>query len=291
MTFNIWQSGANVENGLWKIAKHISIVDPDVVTLQEVSNITVISDLEYLLGRQWKGVVPNKEYPDVGILTKHSIHLHSFAYTNWTMGLRISLTSGHFINIWTAHLQYRAYGPYAAFNKLVTKMDQIMAGEKPSFGDGRWHNMMEVYENPTMRRWLQKCDSIPFIFTGDFNCPSHLDWTLNQTGVHGGWSVEWPATKILEQLGFIDSYRYLYPNPSTHPGNSWSTVNKFNAEWDYTIPEPQDRIDFIYFKGPVKPIRSFLYKGNEPLMRIPYHMQNDYPSDHYALISDFQIFK
>ena len=34
MTFNIWQSGANVENGQQKIAKHILMVNPDVVALQ-----------------------------------------------------------------------------------------------------------------------------------------------------------------------------------------------------------------------------------------------------------------
>ena len=34
MTFNIWNSGANVEDGLYKIAKHIRIIDPDIVALQ-----------------------------------------------------------------------------------------------------------------------------------------------------------------------------------------------------------------------------------------------------------------
>uniref|UniRef100_A0A0M3I047 Endo/exonuclease/phosphatase domain-containing protein n=1 Tax=Ascaris lumbricoides TaxID=6252 RepID=A0A0M3I047_ASCLU len=35
MTFNTWQSGKNVENGLFKVAKHISYVYPDIVALQK----------------------------------------------------------------------------------------------------------------------------------------------------------------------------------------------------------------------------------------------------------------
>jgi len=34
MTFNLWVSGANVKDGLGKIAKHINKVNPDIVALQ-----------------------------------------------------------------------------------------------------------------------------------------------------------------------------------------------------------------------------------------------------------------
>lgn len=34
MTFNIWNSGSHVEEGLRKVAKHILLIDPDVVALQ-----------------------------------------------------------------------------------------------------------------------------------------------------------------------------------------------------------------------------------------------------------------
>jgi len=36
MTFNIWVSGANVHNGMDKIASQILYVDPDIVALQVV---------------------------------------------------------------------------------------------------------------------------------------------------------------------------------------------------------------------------------------------------------------
>ncbi|KIH53254.1 hypothetical protein ANCDUO_16624 [Ancylostoma duodenale] len=65
-------------------------------------------------------------------------------------------------------------------------------------------------------------------------------------------------------------------------------------DWEFQIPEPQDRIDFIFFKGGVSPdsgnifpVESFLYSGAEPLKPIPDHIYNDYPSDHFALITEF----
>ena len=50
MTFNIWNSGANVEDGLYKIAKHIRIIDPDIVALQVSIILTFL--LIYLLSYQ-----------------------------------------------------------------------------------------------------------------------------------------------------------------------------------------------------------------------------------------------
>lgn len=73
-------------------------------------------------------------------------------------------------------------------------------------------------------------------------------------------------------------------------GNSWSTVNKSPSEWGYTIPEPQSRIDFIFYKSTTISVNNaYMYAGTEPLVPMPNHYHNDYPSDHYAMISDFKI--
>lgn len=77
-------------------------------------------------------------------------------------------------------------------------------------------------------------------------------------------------------MGLIDSFRELHPNVTEVPGGkqdslhdpttqfttscsvisqagvsgcTWSTVNKFLPDWEFNIPEPQDRIDFILYKG------------------------------------------
>lgn len=72
------------------------------------------------------------------------------------------------------------------------------------------------------------------------------------------------------------------------PGNSWSLVQKYNLEYNWTILEPQDRIDFIFFKGQNLRVKdSYLYSGDQPAKSMPDHKENDFPSDHYALVSDF----
>ena len=75
-------------------------------------------------------------------------------------------------------------------------------------------------------------------------------------------------------------------------GYTWSTVQKSSGpEWEWSIPEPQDRLDFIFYKGSkwLKPIKSYTYAGTEPLTPIPNQWENDYPSDHYAVLTDFKV--
>lgn len=48
---------------------------------------------------------------------------------NDMLGTHIQLDNGLIISFWALHLDYQSYGPYAAYNKLVTTKEQIMAGE------------------------------------------------------------------------------------------------------------------------------------------------------------------
>lgn len=41
MTMNIWNSGAHVKDGLHKVAKHIQLLDPDIVALQVLTWVFV----------------------------------------------------------------------------------------------------------------------------------------------------------------------------------------------------------------------------------------------------------
>ncbi|WKY13258.1 hypothetical protein Q1695_004238 [Nippostrongylus brasiliensis] len=292
MTFNIWNSGSHVESGLYKVAKHILIVNPDVVALQEVQRRDVLPTLLQFLGQNWTGLACDDNYPDVAILTRHRLDEETLTTTNRSIGARIEVDTGHFISFWSAHLDYKSFGPYAANNKMVTSVDQILAGEKPLSRAGREQNMLEIQDHPQMVEWLNDSAAVPVILCGDFNSPSHIDWIEETRNEHGNWMVEWPATKIAEEMGFTDAFRELHPNVTEVPGYTWSTVNKFMSDWEFNIPEPQDRIDFVLYKGTggsIAPIESLLYAGSEPLNAMPYHRKNDYPSDHYALVVDFDF--
>ncbi|KAK6753495.1 hypothetical protein RB195_012843 [Necator americanus] len=215
--------------------------------------------------------------------------MQTFTQTNRSIGVRIALPSGNVVNFLAAHLDYKSFGPYAAYNKMVTSLDQIMIGEEPTHRLGRAQNMEEIRLHPKIGQWLNKSDVVPVILAGDFNSPSHLDWTNETSLNHGDWIIEWPATKIAEEMGLSDSFREVHPNVTEVPGHTWSTVNKFIPDWEFQIPEPQDRIDFIFYKGNIVPTESFLYSGAEPIVAMPNHKDNDYPSDHYALITEFEF--
>lgn len=102
------------------------------------------------------------------------------------------------------------------------------------------------------------------IIAGDFNEPSHLDWTPRAVS-HGlcPMSVVYPISYELSQLGYVDAYRQLYPDEVTHPGYTWPTSGN----------ERKERIDFIYVsEGFVKKFKL-----------------RDYGSDHFAIKCEIEV--
>ena len=64
---------------------------------------------------------------------------------------------------------------------------------------------------------------IPTFLTGDFNAPSHLDWTEAAVGLrpHVKYAMPWPVSMAVEAAGFRDAYRELHPDPVADPGLTW----------------------------------------------------------------------
>ena len=59
---------------------------------------------------------------------------------------------------------------------------------------------------------------------------------------------------------------------------------------DKNKPEPQDRIDFIFYMSPyLRPIKSYKYAGNESQIHEYNVKKNEWPSDHYSLVTEFEI--
>ncbi|KAI6233615.1 Endo/exonuclease/phosphatase domain-containing protein [Aphelenchoides fujianensis] len=279
MSFNIWLSGASVTDGFQKILNHIL-------------NGETFDRMLQGLGSGWSGVFRGgSDYSDDGIFTRHKLHLDdSFSLTT-SVGVKIELDGGRFVHVVGAHLAYADYGPYAANNRLATEASQIMAGETTPESYNRVQNIKQLVDNEKFQEWVFESDKVALFVCGDFNAPSHHDWTDERKHEHGGWTFEWPATQLLENTtGLIDSFRAKFPNPVTHPAHTWSTVQKFSSGWNYTIPEPQDRLDFVFHKHPqLEVLDAFVYGGNDPLSPIPFHKENTYPSDHFAMIIDFKF--
>ncbi|KAI1701701.1 endonuclease/Exonuclease/phosphatase family domain-containing protein [Ditylenchus destructor] len=296
ISFNTWLTGRSVNNGLEKVVKHIKYLNPDIAALQEVHPFDIVKNITSLLGKPWIAISKNASNPDTIILTQHEEEVVDIYYG---FGAQVLVTKqGHTfpVNFFSMHLNYVSYGPYAAQNKMVNAKELIMKGEDSKDGNGRAANIRELLVNPKFQEWSKAAESAgpPVIIAGDFNCPSHIDWIEETKSLHGGWTFEWPATKLLTDIGMIDSFREIHSDVMETPGHTWSTVqNATGWEWDYSIPEPQDRIDFIFYKGSksLKPKKSYTYSGDpkQKPQPIPNHANNDYPSDHYTVVTDFDV--
>jgi hypothetical protein len=168
---------------------------------------------------------------------------------------------------------------------------------------------------------LQVCDSEPLIIGGDFNTPSHqvqhnkyvdinkckcriglkTQPTCTNTNTSSGQqrrfsqmldsrtaSAKCMSTRLQMQVRVQTRQRISYLH--LFEGNTYSPIHKY---YDNGVPYPQDRIDYIFYKSSrLTPISSFVYLGNSdtPISRImPDHQQNDWPSDHAAVVTDFRI--
>jgi endonuclease/exonuclease/phosphatase family metal-dependent hydrolase len=198
---------------------------------------------------------------------------------------------GREIIVYSAHLEWQAYAPYKADVGKRIFTSEVRAEECGPTGKNRGEQIEEILK--VAKEQLEGADSKPVIIAGDFNCPSHQDWV---PGV-GEEPTNWPATTKLVNSGMCDSYRMAHPYPKAHPGETWSPITPWNEHINRV--EPQDRIDFIFYKGnPLTVLDSYAYvTGN-------YHTEydnpnhggdhaqyyyNDWPSDHAAVITTFRV--
>ncbi|KTD10965.1 Endonuclease/Exonuclease/phosphatase family protein [Legionella gratiana] len=134
---------------------------------------------------------------------------------------------------------------------------------------------------------------VPVFLTGDFNSPSHLDWshaTLQKQRNHR-YVMNWPVTQYAANKGFIDSYRQIFPNAYQYPSITWpakraavkSSIDNYNPSYK-DLP---DRIDFIFSSGPVQVINSQLI-GEKNGENVGLSL-TPWPSDHRAIVSRFKV--
>jgi hypothetical protein len=184
--------------------------------------------------------------------------------------------------VYACHLSPYPYGPYSACLEH-REASRVRSDESRS---GRLQQVSDILHQ--MARLLADADSVPVFLMGDFNCPSHLDWTPAAAPLHCGYTIEWPVTLAVEEAGFADSYREIHPDPVADPGNTWSPIYE-----TFTHPggarEPLDRIDMVHAAGAgVTAIDSEVFLV-EPIAPIPDHEDNGWPSDHAAVLSAFSV--
>jgi endonuclease/exonuclease/phosphatase family metal-dependent hydrolase len=224
----------------------------------------------------------------VAILSRHPITEEIYLSGEMerrAIGARVALGEGpgRRLTIWSVHFHHEPYGPYdAALAGLVPEV--ILAREHES---GRVAQMEELLAAVAPDLGRAFADGVPVIVAGDWNTPSHLDWTPSTMPLHGGLEIRWPATLAMERAGFRDTFREANPDPAAVPGNTWSPLYSVH-EGSPQLAEPQDRIDFVFAAGAFETLRAESVVRGDP-RRYPDQWENEWPSDHAAVVARLRL--
>ncbi len=280
MSYNVWKSWTQVDGGFRKGLDSIKASGADVVGLQEAS-----PDLAGKIADGLGWFRAEKADGSPQIVSRFPI-LESMA-TDRLIGARVRVSENprREAVIFNCHLDYRFYGPYAAMKPGATA-DGVLLEEGRSERAAQMKAMLGF-----MKSRLDAADTLPVFLTGDFNSPSHLDWTAGAAHLHGNIGpVAWSPSVQVTGAGMTDSFRTAQPDPAAEPGFTWSPIHKEG--------EKQDRIDFIYHKGAgvkVRASRVFTTRVETIIgaWGVPGDLakvrKNTWPSDHAAVVTEYAL--
>lgn len=314
LQFNIWQEGTIINKGFEAIVNEIIRLDADIVTFSEVRNYNNTKFNKRITEELRKR---NKQYysfysDDSGILSRYPIKKYDtiFPLNNDQGSVYKAVVDfyGKEIAVYTAHLDYKHAANYlsrgyhsSTWKKLdapVLDVDSILKDNIASQRDEAINLFID-----DAKKEIAKNNMV--ILGGDFNEPSHLDWTERSKHMYERHiAVPWTITLLLENAGFIDSYRLKYPNEMTHPGITFPAFNK-DVDFKKLVWAPdsddRDRIDYIFFYpdknlkfkdvfivGPDTSIEKGKVVGDNT--KDPFILPvGIWPTDHRAVLSIFEI--
>lgn len=133
-------------------------------------------------------------------------------------------------------------------------------------------------------------DGLSVILLGDFNAPSHLDWTDDAVGILPSVTsaVAWPTSVALEAIGLVDAYRAVYPDPVSHPGLTWPADRPFVDGYNPAADgHPADRIDFMHVSPDVT-VETISIVGETDYALSDLSV-TPWPTDHRGLLASLQL--
>jgi len=182
---------------------------------------------------------------------------------------------GRVFAVANTHLPSTPYGPYRV--RAGWSKQRVLALER---------RLRVRALKPLLHRLPRLADrGVPVFLTGDFNSPSHLDWTkaVAHTRAKVRYPVRWPGTRRLADVGFGDSYRDVHPDPVADPGFTWSPGGPETQKHDFF-----DRIDFVLHAGPATTVSSLLV-GERGNPQVDLAFKKPYPTDHRGVVSTFDL--
>jgi endonuclease/exonuclease/phosphatase family metal-dependent hydrolase len=264
MTFNIWYGGEQVSFA--QTAEVIRAANPDLIGVQEPDgNLRLLADTAgFSFVDEKRNII--SRYP----LFDPDTTDRKYPYT------RVLLRPGRIVAFANTHLTNSPFGPDLI--REGKSKEEVLATE-------RRIRLAEV--QPYVKALVDlMAQGIPVFFAGDFNTPSHLDWTKEAATARPEVRFEfaWPVTKLIAEAGLRDSYREAHPNPVKKPGLTWTPG--YAHPW-VKPDELHERIDMIWSGGKTTTLESkVIGEVKNPGVDIAVE---PYPSDHRAVVSTFRV--
>ena len=285
MVWNVQRGANNFDQGPEKALRVIKESGADVVLLQESYDIN--GDRPKLgawLAEQLGWSSYQGDSAHLCVLTKLDIEKTFYHHAWHGVGALLTDEAGRSFVAYSIWLDYRAYTPYALRDNPALTDDELLAHETEKSSRYKQIKALLAYIKEQGHLNLD----VPLLVGGDFNCPSHLDWTEEaEQSRPFVRDLPLPVSKAVVKTGLIDAYREVHPDPIKEPGITWSPLYRINKQGK---PETADRIDRLYIKQPADPTEPLLVP--DKAMVLPEELEDNdipqaqrlFPSDHSAVV-------
>ena len=313
LQINVWQEGTCVPGGFDALVDNIIESGADVVFMQEIRNYggrRFIPRLIEALALRGVTFYGEDTTCDSGVISRFPLAQDGRKWEGCGSVQRVRINAGgHPVALYAAHLDYTNYACYYprgydgnTWKKIPapeTSVEKILEMNRASGRDDTIRDFIR----------LSRADideGIDVILAGDFNEPSHLDWTAQTASLwdHNGAVIPWDCSTMLYEGGFEDSFRVVNPDPVSSPGFTFpsdnSDCNPMKLTWASESDE-RDRIDFIYYygEGALKPVDSKVFgpagsivRGKRTVEENPSDIipvTGKWPTDHKAVLTTFEF--
>lgn len=315
LQLNIWQEGTMVKGGYDALVNELVRTDADFVMLSEVRNYHNTRFCDRITASlKAKGKTYYSFYSyDSGLLSKYPLIDSATVFPekgdHGSIYKLVADMNGREIAVYTAHLDYRNCAYYDvrgydgdSWGRLeapLTDVDSILRKNVASQRDDAIRLFLDDAAKERAKGRL-------IFIGGDFNEPSHQDWTeaTKDLADHHGVVIPWTVTTLLTEQGFRDAFRSFYPDPVKNPGYTYPAdcrdVDLKRLLWAPEADE-RERVDYIfYFPAEGLTLSQVSLYGPRGCVRRGVRTPEDtadtfveplgiWPTDHKGIIAEFQI--
>ncbi len=296
MVWNVLHGANDVEQGPEKALQAIRDTRPDIVLLQESYDIDGDRPRlgEWLAGELgWSQ--HQAESKHLCVLTHLDMEATFFHHPWHGVGAKLKDEAGRELLAWSIWIDWRSYITHDVRDSPGLSDEEILAAEHER--SSRVQQATAIVEHLKESGQLQA--DVPLLVGGDWNCPSHLDWTAD-TAMSWRYrrDLPLPVSTAMQGAGFTDTFRAVHPNPVQRPGITWSPMFRGNSpsfRGENRKPEGLERIDRLYLKNPavprggwtLSPVGGYTLPIQWEDESVPVS-QRAWPSDHGAVVIDVQ---